>query len=95
MVFSREIKTKSNCWVQAITKLWQCLICVIFVEKHIWIFITFLYGNHISIHVVLQIFYSHFSTAAINVLGWKFGFSSTFISYFKIVNKTKQHGLTH
>ena len=36
MVFSREIKTKPNWWVQANTKLWECLICVVFVEKHIW-----------------------------------------------------------
>ena len=34
MVFSREIKTKSNWWVQAITKLWECFICIVFVEKH-------------------------------------------------------------
>ena len=73
MVFSREIKTKSNCWVQAITQFWECLICVMFVEKHIWIFIASLYVNYISTHVVLLIFYSHFSTAAINALGWNFG----------------------
>ena len=33
MVFFREIKTKSNWWVQAITKIWKCLIYVVFVEK--------------------------------------------------------------
>ena len=94
MVFSREIKTKLNWWVQAIAKLWECLIYVVFVEKHIWKFITSLYGNYISIHVISQSFYSHFSIEAINVLGWNFGFFINIISYFKIANKTKQHGLT-
>ena len=34
MIFSREIK-KINWWVQAITKLWECLIYIVFVREQI------------------------------------------------------------